>query len=113
MIPSFLRGALCAVLCILVVLLPGCRAFTAEQRIAGAEAVQAAYDRGELTISQRDAALKALEGATIDWDALLQTGGSVLLSLLLGVPTTVGVVRAVRGPVATAAERAARIAAKA
>lgn len=107
-----MKNALVYVLCLLVLVLPGCGMLTPAQRDSGKVALEEAFQRGEITASQRDQAMDALDGKTVDWTELLTTGGSVLASILLGVPVAVGVVNRKRGP--TEAQRqAARAAAAA
>jgi hypothetical protein len=102
--------ALCAVT--LLFPLVGCGLLTPMQRSAAGQTIENEYEMGRITAAQRDAALEALDSKTgMNWDALLQAGGNVLMSVLLGVPVAVGVVRRQRGPVATPAERVARKAA--
>jgi hypothetical protein len=100
------------VLCLLVAVLPACAALTPQQQSAGRQSIQAAYERGEITQAQRDASIEILDtaGETTDWSALLTLGGSVLASVLLGVPISVGAVQRKRGPVATPEERVRRMA---
>lgn len=100
------------VLCLLLATLPACAAFTPAQREAGKAAIQDSYEAGELTARQRDDAIAAIESGHIDWGYWLAAGGSVLASLLLGVPVSVAAVQKKRGPVATAQERQTRAAAK-
>jgi hypothetical protein len=92
-------------LCLLIAVLPACQAFTPQQRESGKIAVQDAYEKGQLTQQQRDDAIAALEGESVDWTSLLTTGGSIIASILLGVPVAVGVVQRKRGP--TEAQRQA------
>lgn len=101
-------------LCLLIVFLPGCQAFSQQQRDSGVVALQDAYERGEITAAQRDKAIEALDsGSASGLSEWLYLGGSVLASVLLGVPISVGAVQKKRGPVATPAERVARASAKA
>lgn len=101
------------VLCLLIVVLPGCQAFSQQQRESGAASLQDAYERGEITAAQRDKAIEALnKGDASGLTEFLYLGGSVLASVLLGVPISVGAVQKKRGPVATPAERVARASAK-
>jgi hypothetical protein len=105
------------VLCFLVAVLPGCQAMmTPQQQDAAYQTIQAEYRAGRLTRKQRDAACEALEqmqatGDSSTWENLLLMGGSVLASVLTGVPIALGAVQRKRGPVATPAERARRSAA--
>jgi hypothetical protein len=109
---ALVRRLVSAFLCILALVLPACQFLTPQQRNAAQQTIEAEYDAGRLTPAQRDAALEALdEQGGIDWEALVVAGGSVLTSVLLGVPIAVGRVRRERGPSATAAERAKRRAA--
>ncbi len=94
--------------CLLLVFLPACGFLTPSQRATGAAAIEQSYAAGELTTAQRDAAIAALDSSTVDWTELALTGGSILASVLLGVPIAVGRVQKMRGPVATQAERVAR-----
>lgn len=100
-------------LCALLATLPACSAFSPAQREAGKAAVQDAYEAGELTARQRDDAIAAIESGSVDWGYWASIGGSILASVLLGVPISVGAVQKKRGPVATASERQTRAAAKA
>jgi hypothetical protein len=89
-------------LCLLIAVAPACR-LTEAQRESGRIALNDAYDRGEITAAQRDAAVEGLESGNVDWTELATVGGSILASILLGVPVAVGVskrsVRKERGPV--------------
>ena len=97
-----MRKALSALLCCLIVFLPSCDMLTQHQRQSGSTAIEDAYDRGELTSAQRDAALDALnKGDTGALTEILMTAGSELASVLLGVPIAVGRVRKERGPTET------------
>ena len=87
-----------------------CAAFTPQQRAAGTQALQDAYTRGEITAQQRDDGIAALQGGKTDLTWLWGLG-SVVASLVLGVPISVNRVQALRGPVATTAERVTRAAA--
>lgn len=84
------------VACVAIVFLPACQALSPQQRAAGAEAIQQSYDRGELTATQRDDALTALDGGGFDWDGLIQIGASIAGSILLGVPVAVGTTNKLR-----------------
>lgn len=100
-------------LCLCIVLLPGCALMTPQQRSAARESIEAEYRAGNITRTQADAAIEAVDNPEgIDWEGVLKAGGSVLVSLLLGVPVTIGAVQKIRGPSATQAERAARSAAR-
>ena len=88
-----------------------CAAFTPQQRAAGTQALQDAYTRGEITAQQRDDGIAALQGGKTDLTWLWGIG-NVFLSVLLGVPLAVSRVQAIRGPVATPAERITRAAAE-
>jgi hypothetical protein len=96
------------VLCAAIAVLPGCKAFSPAQVEAGRAALQDSYESGEITQRQRDDAIAALEGGHVDWGYWLAAGGSVLASILLGVPVSVAAVQKKRGPVATPSERKAR-----
>lgn len=85
-------------LCALIAVLPACQGLSLQQRESGKASLQEAYERGEITAGQRDEAVAALDGETVDWSTLLTTGGSILASILLGVPVAVGVVQKKRGP---------------
>jgi hypothetical protein len=82
-----------------------CAHLTPAQRESGRTSIQDAYEKGQITAAQRDDAITALEGGTTDWSQWLTLGGSVLASILLGVPVSVGVVQKKRGP--TEAQRQA------
>ena len=103
------------VLCACIAVLPGCQALmTPQQHDAAYQTIQAEYRAGRLTRKQRDAACEALEqmdGNGSTWSNLLLMGGSVLASVLTGVPIAIGAVQRKRGPVATTAEREVRKAA--
>lgn len=108
-----MRNLATYLLCLLIVVLPGCSAFSQQQRESGRIALQDAYDRGEITAQQRDDAIEALEsGSGSGLEKWLFLGGSVIASIILGTPIAVGTVQRKRGPVATPAERQARAAAK-
>lgn len=79
-------------LCALIVFAPACQGFSQQQRDAGRLAIEDAYDKGDLTAKQRDDAIAALEGGG-DFSQWLYLGGSVLASVLLGVPISVGTVQ--------------------
>jgi hypothetical protein len=100
------------ILCLLIAVLPACQ-LTEAQRESGRIAVNDAYDRGEITAVQRDDAIEALEGGSVDWEKWLMLGGTVLVSVLTGVPIAVNRTMKKRGPPAPPAERAARAAAQA
>jgi hypothetical protein len=100
------------VLCLLLATLPACAAFSPAQREAGKAAIQDSYEAGELTARQRDDAIAAIESGNVDWSYWASIGGSILASVLLGVPISVGAVQKKRGPVATTQERQTRAAAK-
>lgn len=87
-----MRNILTYALCALLVFLPACSAFSPQQKDAGRVAIQDAYDKGDLTAKQRDDAIAALEGGG-DLSQWLYLGGSVLASVLLGVPISVGTVQ--------------------
>jgi hypothetical protein len=102
-------------LCLLVAMLPACGYLTPQQQNAAKQTIQAEYEAGRLTASQRDVAFEAIDKQTTsagDVSSWLYLGGSVLASILLGVPISVGAVQAKRGPSATPQERAARMVAK-
>jgi hypothetical protein len=104
-----MKTYLALVLCLLIAVLPGCALLTDQQRDSGRIAVDDAYRRGQITAAQRDEAIEVLNSdGAVDWGAILQTGGSVLASILLGVPVAVGVaqkrVRKERGPARTHAD---------
>lgn len=85
-------------LCVLIVFLPGCGLLSPAQRESGKASLQDAYKRGEITADQRDEAMEVLDGKTFDWGPILQTGGGVLASILLGVPVSIAAVNKRRGP---------------
>jgi hypothetical protein len=104
------------VLCLLVAVLPACGYLTPQQQNAARQTIQAEYEAGRLTCAQRDVAFEAIDkqaAGTGDVASWLYLGGSVLASVLLGVPISVGAVQRKRGPVATPEERVRRAAAKA
>lgn len=85
--------------CFLLVFAPACAYLSPQQKEAGKTAVQGAYERGEITAEQRDDAIEALEtGSGEGLEKWLYLGGSVLASILTGVPIAVGVVQKKRGP---------------
>lgn len=87
-------------LCLCVLVLPGCQLLTPEQREAARQSIQADYDAGLITAAQRDMAVEALaKEGSVDWAAILTAGGSVVASILLGVPIAVGRVNKARGPI--------------
>lgn len=109
-----MRNLLTYLLCLSLVFLPGCQALgmTPEQIESARTSLTQQRDVGNITQAQYDAAVEALDNpAGVNWEALLLTGGSVLTSVLLGVPIAVGQVQKRRGPVATPQEKAARMAA--
>jgi len=90
--------------CLLIAVLPGCQllGMTPEQETAARQSLQNSYEAGQITAAQRDAALEAIDrgqAGTTDWQGLLIGGGSVLASILLGVPIAVGRVNQVRGSI--------------
>ena len=96
------------VLCLLIVLLPGCSLMTPQQKSATQLTIENEFEQGRLTAAQRDAALEALDSkGTFDWETMLAAGGSVLASILLGVPIAVGRVQAKRGAPRTPAQTVA------
>jgi len=103
-------------LCLVILGTPCCGYLTPQQQNAAKQTIQAEYEAGRLTAAQRDVAFEAIEkqdasaGDVASW---LYLGGSVLASVLLGVPISVGAVQRKRGPVATPEERVRRAAAKA
>jgi hypothetical protein len=103
-------------LCLLILGTPSCGYLTPQQQNAAKQTIQAEYEAGRLTASQRDVAFEAIDKQTAsagDVSSWLYLGGSVLASILLGVPISVGAVQAKRGPSATPQERATRMVAKA
>lgn len=82
-------------LCLAVVLAPGCSILSPKDRASARAEVEAAYEEGHITAKQRDAALEAIDNdEPIDWEALGFIGANIVLSLL-GAPL---VVRKMRGP---------------
>lgn len=109
-----MRNLLIYALCLCVVLLPGCASLgmTPEQRETARTSLTQQRDVGNITEAQYEAAIEALDQPEgTDWTALLTAGGSIIASILLGVPIAVGRVNQARGPVATPQERANRMAA--
>lgn len=104
-----MRLILTCVLCFLIAVLPGCQMMTPEQKESARISLDQARAVGNITEAQYDAAIEALDNPQgTDWSTLLAAGGSIVASILLGVPIAVGRVNRVRGPVATPQERAAR-----
>lgn len=103
---STARTVLTVIMCAVVALAPACSFLTPQQKESGRVAIQDAYEKGEITATQRDDAIEALEtGDASGLDQWLYLGGSVLASVLLGVPISVGAVQKKRGP--TEAQRRA------
>jgi hypothetical protein len=86
-------------LCLLIAVLPGCMGLSPQQQESGRISIDNAYKRGELSKKQRDDAVDALENSNFDITPWLAAGGSVLASIILGVPISVGQVMKKRGPV--------------
>lgn len=94
-----MRNITTYLLCLLIVFLPGCGMLSPQQKEAGKAALQDAYEKGQITAEQRDDAIEAIEAGTGDgMEKWLYLGGSVLASILTGVPIAVGVVQKKRGP---------------
>ncbi len=99
-----MRNLYLAFLCCLIVVLPGCGMLTPVQRDQGVASLDQALSNGQITQAQHDAAVEALSAKTFDWNPLIALGGTAL-SIALGVPISVGVIQAKRGP--TEAQRQA------
>lgn len=101
-----MRKILTYVLCAAIVFAPACSFLSPQQKESGRVAIQDAYEKGQITADQRDDAIEALEkGDASGLEQWLYLGGSVLASVLLGVPISVGAVQKRRGP--TEAQRQA------
>ncbi len=101
-----MKNFLTYVLCAAIAFAPACSFLTPQQKESGRVAIQDAYEQGQITATQRDDAIEALEkGDASGLDQWLYLGGSVLASVLLGVPISVGAVQKRRGP--TEAQRQA------
>jgi hypothetical protein len=74
-------------LCFWLIVLPGCAAFTPEQRSQAEQRIEDALTQHQITQAQHDAAIEALNTAPggVNWAGLGTTGLNVLLALL-GVP---------------------------
>lgn len=99
-------------LCLLIVFLPACESMgmTSAQRESARISLGNEYDAGRITKAQYDAAVEALDKPSItadDWANWLMAGGSVIASILLGVPIAVGRVQKVRGAPRTPEQTAA------
>lgn len=94
-----MRNTTIAILCILVLFLPACHFLSPAQVASGKQSIQQAYEEGQLTAQQRDDAIASLEGSEVDVSQWLYLGGSVLASVLLGVPVSVAAVNKKRGPI--------------
>jgi len=99
-----MKNVLTYLLCLSLVFLPACNLLTPEQKEAARESIQFEHEQGRITLAQRDAALEALDAQpeSVDWATLLTAGGSVVASVILGVPIAVGRVNKVRGPITKA-----------
>ena len=86
-----MRNIATYLLCLLILVLPGCQVFTPQQRDDTEQKIEDAYRNKAITKAQRDAALEALNTApdSFNWAGLANTGINVLLAAL-GVPVTVG-----------------------
>jgi hypothetical protein len=93
-------------LCVWLIVLPGCAAFTPEQRNQAEQQVENAYALHQITKAQHDAAIEALNTAPegFNWAGLASTGLNVLLAAL-GIP---GGVFLTATAVHTASARAAK-----
>ena len=81
-------------LLLLCLLFVSCQMFTAQERGALRESVVEAYEDGNITLAQRDAALEAIDrDEPVDWEGLGMFGLNAALALL-GAPL---IVRAQRG----------------
>ncbi len=99
-------------LCLFIVFLPACEGLgmTQPQRDAARVSLGNEYDAGRLTRAQYEAAIEALDKPSItadDWANWLMAGGSVIASILLGVPIAVGTVQKKRGAPRTPEQTAA------
>lgn len=99
------------ILCAAIVCLPACDVLgmTPQQRESARISLGNEFDAGRLTKDQYEAAIEALDKPTItadDWANWLMAGGSVIASILLGVPIAVGRVQKVRGAPRTQAQTA-------
>ena len=67
----------------------GCTMFTAQERSALRDSVVEAYEQGNITLAQRDAALEAIDrDEPVDWEGLGMFGLYAALALL-GAPMVV------------------------
>lgn len=83
------------ILCVLVVLLPGCSMLTPQQRDQARLTVEDEYQAGNITRAQRDAAIEALDkDEPVDWEGLGFAGLNLVMALV-GAPL---IVRKMRGP---------------
>lgn len=99
-------------LCLFIVFLPACEGLgmTQQQRSAARIALDNELAMGRITQAQHDAAVDVLEKPSYtadDWANLLYAGGTVLVSLLTGVPIAVGIVQKKRGAPRTPEQTAA------
>ena len=85
-------------LCIAIVFAPGCSLLTEEQRQSARDSLAYEYEQGRLTEAEYQATMDALDRDVVDWEGILTAGGSVIASILLGVPIAVGAVQRKRGP---------------
>jgi ABC-type spermidine/putrescine transport system permease subunit II len=91
------KNILVYLLCAFVAFAPGCAHLTPQQKASAQEALANELDAGRITQAQYDIAIESLEETSVDWESLLVAGGSVVASILLGVPIAVGRVNKVRG----------------
>lgn len=101
-----MRKIITYVLCAAILVAPACSFLTPQQKESGRVAIQDAYEKGQITAEQRDDAMEAIESGSGDGlEKWLYLGGSIVSSILLGVPISVGMVQKKRGP--TEAQRQA------
>lgn len=99
-------------MCLGLLLLPACEGMglTSPQRDAARQSLANERDAGRITQAQYDAAIESLNRPTVtadDWANWLIAGGSVVASVLLGVPIAVGTVQKKRGAPRTPDQTAA------
>jgi len=85
-----MKNHLSLLLCLPVLAAPACHTLTTEQKSAAIEELDNMLERGEITESQHEAAVEAVEsdGASIDWEAIGYAGLSFVL-MWLGIPISV------------------------
>lgn len=72
-------------LCVLLVILPGCSVLTPQQKSNVRQTVEQEYHAGNLTRAQYEAAIEALDNdKPFDWESLGFVGMNILLALVGG-----------------------------